>query len=138
VSGDVDVADPCDVVDARTASGDVSVDRVSTTLQVSLRPPGDVECPRHRGHDRRHERVGRRRTSWLDQPGQVTVKTVSGDIQVRVARGLVVDVDANTVSGELSHQHRPRRDWRARASDEEPVYVKAATVSGDIRIDKAW
>jgi len=135
VSGDVDVADPCDVVDVRTASGDVSVNRVSTTLKCRS-ASGDVECRSCAATTDVTSASGDVNV-MADQPGQVTVKTVSGDIQVRVARGLVVDVDANSVSGELGTNIDLDAPGSA-GSDEEPVYVKAATVSGDIRVDKAW
>ncbi|MGD0054784.1 MAG: DUF4097 family beta strand repeat-containing protein [Acidimicrobiales bacterium] len=134
VSGDVSVTNSCDTVDAHTASGDVSIDRVLKSLRCRC-ASGDVEC-----HDTAATTEVMSASGDVDltvaQPGRLEVKVVSGDIRVKVARGLVVDVNANTISGELS-SNIDFGDYDG-GDDEEQVFVKATTVSGDIRIDKTW
>lgn len=77
-----------------------------------------------------------RRAARRLSPGQLVVKAVSGDIHVRVARGLGVDVNGNTVSGDMGTEIDLSGSGDPR-DDEELVYIKISTVSGDIRIGKA-
>jgi hypothetical protein len=55
---------------------------------------------------------------------------------VRVARGLAVDVNGNTVSGDMGTNIDLDASGDAKSAEEQ-VYIKISTVSGDIRIDKA-
>jgi DUF4097 and DUF4098 domain-containing protein YvlB len=70
-----------------------------------------------------------------EQAGEVVVKAVSGDVHVRVARGLAVDVNGNTVSGDMGTNIDLDASGDAK-SDEELFYSKISTVPGDLRIDK--
>jgi DUF4097 and DUF4098 domain-containing protein YvlB len=133
VSGDVDVTDPCDTLDVRTTSGDVNVGGVRRTLKCRS-ASGDVACLSAATATELTSASGDVDLA-ISQPGQLVIKAVSGDVHVRVARGLVVDVNANSVSGELGSNI----DFDKTSDlpgDEVQVYVKVTTVSGDIRIDK--
>ena len=55
---------------------------------------------------------------------------------VTVTRGLAVDVNGNTVSGDMGTDIDLSGSGDSR-DDEELIYIKISTVSGDIRIEKA-
>ena len=55
---------------------------------------------------------------------------------VTVTRGLAVDVNGNTVSGDMGTDIDLSGSGDAR-DDDELIYIKISTVSGDIRIEKA-
>lgn len=133
VSGDVDVTDPCDTLDVRTTSGDLNASSVRRSLKCRS-ASGDVACLSAATQTELTSASGDVDLA-INQPGQLVIKAVSGDVHVRVARGLVVDVNANSVSGDLGSNI----DFTAAddtPGDEVQVYVKVTTVSGDIRIDK--
>jgi len=134
VSGDVVAGDSCHALEVRTASGDVRTGRVRDTLSCRS-ASGDVECL---GSGAKTEIISASGDVVVtaQQPGKLVVKAVSGDVRVRVARGLAVDVNGNTVSGDLGTNID--LDSSGDASDgEEVISIKVSTVSGDIRIDKA-
>ena len=134
VSGDVVALDPCDTLEVRTASGDVRTGHVRTKLSCKS-ASGDVECLGSASSTEIISASGDVVVS-TQQPGKVVVKAVSGDVHVRVARGLAVDVNGNTVSGDMGTNIDLDASSDA-VGDEEQVYIKISTVSGDIRIDKA-
>lgn len=104
-------------VQAQTVSGDVHVSRVGgsvTTKSVS----GDVRVESIR-------------------EGKATLQSVSGDIVLGVERGTSLDVDANSVSGDLDSQVELEGEI-ARLEDGGPtLVVRGKTVSGDFRIVRA-
>ncbi len=134
VSGDVVAPDSCDALEVRTASGDVRTGHVRDNFSCRS-ASGDVACL---GSAAKTEIVSASGDVIVtaEQPGQLVVKAVSGDVHVQVARGLAVDVNGKTVSGDmgtdidLSGSGDPR-------DDEELISIKISTVSGDIRIEKA-
>jgi DUF4097 and DUF4098 domain-containing protein YvlB len=133
VSGDVAIVEPCTVLDVHTASGDVSTGPVLRSLRCRS-ASGDVECLGTATSTEIMSASGDARVT-ASQAGRVVVKVVSGDVNVKVARGLVIDIDANTLSGDLS----TNIDLDASGdlgSDEDQVFVKVTSVSGDIRVDK--
>jgi DUF4097 and DUF4098 domain-containing protein YvlB len=133
VSGDVEAYGNYDQLDAHTASGDVNVGNVANFLKCHT-ASGDVACLSAGAITDIHSASGDVNIS-VTQPGKVTVKVVSGDILVSVARGLAVDINGNTVSGELGTNIDLDGDGDG-SSEDETVSIKASTVSGDIRIDK--
>lgn len=134
VSGDVRVADPCERLEARTASGDVTTAQVHDELKVRS-ASGDVLC-RGAATKTDIQSASGDVDVAAERPGDINIKAVSGDVRVRVARGLAVDINGNSVSGDLG----TNIDLDATGdvtSDEETITIKVNTVSGDIRIDKA-
>jgi DUF4097 and DUF4098 domain-containing protein YvlB len=115
-SGDVDTGRVIDVLKCRSASGDVHCLGAATKTDIAS-ASGDVDLS-------------------VDRPGDVVVKVVSGDVHVHVARGLVVDINGNTVSGDLGTNIDLDASSDA-TNDEEVLFIKVNTVSGDIRVDKA-
>jgi DUF4097 and DUF4098 domain-containing protein YvlB len=132
VSGDVVAHDTSDALEVQTASGDVSSGHVLTTLKCRS-SSGDVVC---HGAAADTEIISASGDVVLsaDQPGSIVVRNVSGDVVVRVARGLAVDISGNSVSGSLASNIDLDADGET-PSDEELV-IKVSTVSGDIRIAK--
>jgi DUF4097 and DUF4098 domain-containing protein YvlB len=132
VSGDVEAYGNYDHLDAHSASGDVSIGHVASFLKC-ITASGDVACLGAGAITAVHSASGDVNIS-VTQAGKVTVKVVSGDILVSVARGLAVDIDGNTVSGDLGTNIDLDGEGDG-SSDDETVSIKASTVSGDIRID---
>ncbi len=134
VSGDVNESEPCDSLDVKTASGDVQTGAVRSELKCRS-ASGDVECLSAAAKTDIASASGDVNIT-VAQPGNVSVKVVSGDVHVAVARGLAIDVNATTVSGNMSSNIDLDATGDA-ASDAEEVTLKINTVSGDIRIEKA-
>jgi hypothetical protein len=133
VSGDVSARDTSDALEVQTASGDVSSGHVLTTLKCKS-SSGDVVC---HGAAVDTEIISASGDVVLsaDQPGKIVVRNVSGDVVVRVARGLAVDISGNTVSGSLASNIDLDANGDGPTDDE--VVIKVTTVSGDIRFAKA-
>jgi len=118
-SGDVRVEATGGGLMVQTASGDVSTGHLAAGCLVKT-ASGDLHVGRLTG-------------------GRAELETVTGDIDVAVARGAVVAVDAVTVSGSLSSEI----DLDAEAPDltgEDDIArleLHARTVSGDLRIERA-
>ena len=134
VSGDVRMNDSSTTLDVRTASGDVNTGRVLESLKCKS-ASGDVDCLGAAAKTEIMSASGNVVVS-ADRPGEVLVRAVSGDVKVRVARGLSVDVNGRTVSGDMGSDIDLDSSGDAK-TDEEALYIKVNTVSGDIRIDKA-
>jgi hypothetical protein len=134
VSGDVSAPDSSNHLDVKTASGDVKAGPVRDTLRCRS-ASGDVVCKGAASKTEITSASGDVELS-ADRPGEIVVKAVSGDVRVRVAQGLAVDVNGNTVSGDLGTNIDLDATGDA-SSDEEVISIKVHTVSGDIRIDKA-
>ena len=133
-SGDVETLDSCRTLDVMTASGDVSSAIVLDLLKCRS-ASGDVRCRSAASSVNITSASGDVDLSAA-RPGDVVVKVVSGDVHVGVARGLVVDVNANTVSGDLSTNIDLNATGDA-TSDEDVLFIKVSSVSGDIGVDKA-
>jgi DUF4097 and DUF4098 domain-containing protein YvlB len=118
-SGDVQVEAAGGGLIVQTASGDVSTGDLAAGCQVKT-ASGDLRVGRLSG-------------------GRADLETVTGDIDVAVARGALVAVDASTVSGSVSSE--------IVLAMEEPdptdpgelprLGLRARTVSGDLRIERA-
>ena len=116
VSGDVRFQEPIGgSLQVQTVSGDLYAVRVSSSLTVKS-VSGDVRIDSIR-------------------EGKATLQSVSGDITLAVERGTTVDVDANSVSGDLAS------DFEIGDGDGiEPgpvLVIRGKTVSGDFRLTRA-
>jgi DUF4097 and DUF4098 domain-containing protein YvlB len=116
-----------------TVSGDVRVPRLGDDLTVRT-VSGDVEAQSVQGSVSVKSVSGNVRVGSLRE-GKVTLQNVSGDVELGIASGTSIDVDAGSVSGDLSSE-LPLSD---RPSDDTSptVVIRSNTVSGDFRVFRA-
>lgn len=150
-SGDLHVAEVERDAKVRSASGDVRLETVGGRVDVTT-ASGDVEVGAvHAGGAIRSAsgdvRIGHAASRVVVQTasgdlvidsiaeGAVDLKSASGDLRIGVGRGSRLYVDARSLSGVTSSEVELEG---VDTGDEGPlVEVKAATMSGDIRIVRA-
>ena len=111
-SGGLEARSVAESIEVRTVSGDVDIQSVSGDVDIQC-VSGDV-------------------TLIIGAAINARINSVSGDVDARVTQGLLIDIDANTVSGELASEI-PLGDAHG-DSTEETLRLKVRTVSGDVRI----
>jgi putative adhesin len=114
VSGDIRIDRVGGDVRGTSVSGDIRIDDVRGKL-VLKSVSGDMRIGAVHGHE-------------------ATLQSVSGDIQLGVTSGRNVDVDANTVSGDLSSDVALAGDAGDFHNGEPTLVVRGKTVSGDFRL----
>lgn len=94
---------------------------------------GDVEVA-HAAHQNTLKSTAGDIEVTVTQPATVHAKTTAGDIEVTIARGYVTDVNASTLSGEISSDIQ----FGGTGTSDEPVTVmlELTTLSGDIQIKR--
>jgi hypothetical protein len=132
-SGNVSVADEVGVLEMKTASGDVTTATVRESL-ICHSASGDVRCDGAGTKTKIRTASGSVRLA-VDVPSDISVRTVSGNVAVTVARGLEVDVDATSISGRLSSTMP--LDGSSEGSPQDAVSISARTVSGDVKVSSA-
>jgi len=115
-SGSLSVEGVAGPVEAKSASGDVRIGEVSGDLSVQT-VSGDVSLT-------------------LSSPAKTKVNSVSGDVEVEVRRGLLLELDANTISGELSSEIA-LDGAQGSGATESALQLKVRTVSGDVKVRRA-
>ena len=117
VSGDVYLDDVAGNFEANSVSGDIRADAVGGTVKTKS-VSGDVRIGAARGRE-------------------ATLQSVSGDIVVGVASGTNLDVDANSVSGDLDSEVPLGSDAGSALGDGPTLVVRGKTVSGDFKVVRA-
>jgi DUF4097 and DUF4098 domain-containing protein YvlB len=117
----------------KTASGDVTTATVRESLTCHS-ASGNVRCDGAGTSTKIRTASGNIHLS-VDVPSEISVRTVSGNVAVSVARGLEVDVDATSVSGQLTSTMP--LDGTAGGSSKDAVSISAKTVSGDVKVSSA-
>lgn len=119
----------------KTVSGDVRVDRVGGELRVHS-VSGDVSVASVGGSIESRSVSGDVRFESVRE-GTVTVQSISGDIEVGIAPGTNLDVDAGSVSGDLSSEVPLGSEPGTEPGDGPTLVLRGKTVSGDFKVFRA-
>lgn len=112
-SGDVRIGNVDDDCSVATASGDIEVGTITGSLDLKT-ASGNVVVRRYEGEN-------------------LTAKSVSGKLDLRIAAGRRADLDIRTLSGKVDLPSS-RRDGPEPTGE---VFIRAKSVSGNIKIDRA-
>jgi hypothetical protein len=119
----------------KTVSGDARLAHVGGSLQMQS-VSGDLRVQTVAGSLTAKSVSGDVRAESLRE-GEATMQSVSGDIHLGVAEGTNVDVDANSVSGDLSSDVPLGADPTGVHTDGPTLVVRGKTVSGDFKLVRA-
>ena len=115
-AGDIDIAATATTIQCRTTAGDIEVNGAPADELILITTAGDIEV------------------AVVGQPATVHAKTTAGDIEISIARGFVTDVNASTLSGEITSDIQ----FGGTNNSDEPVTVtlELTSLSGDIQIKR--
>ncbi len=132
-SGDVSLDKVSGDANVNLASGDVSVNEVEGPVSVKT-ASGDISVLRAIKDCKLHSVSG---DLYVVIAGalEANLKTVSGDIQVKIEPGYTIAVNATTMSGDLHSDID--LDGNAGTSSAGTVTLEASTLSGDVTIQRA-
>jgi DUF4097 and DUF4098 domain-containing protein YvlB len=135
-SGDLRADHVDGILRTHSASGDLSVDHVSGALSVQC-VSGDVEVGRA-DRDVTIQSVSGDVTIERLSSGRTSVHSVSGDVDLGVARGLQLHLDLSSLSGSARTELDVDGDTGGMAPPASVALdINARTVSGDIRVRRS-
>jgi DUF4097 and DUF4098 domain-containing protein YvlB len=115
VSGDVEVGSAGDQMDVRVTSGDIRLGDVAGDITAAV-VSGNVQV-------------------LSVSEGSTQIRSVSGKIEVGIARGATLGVDAESISGSV-HSDIPLEDGPGPGGADPRVSLTLRTVSGDLLITR--
>ena len=126
-SGDVSVGVVSGDLSCVSASGDFRADTVTGELSVST-ASGDISVGEAAGRTVAKSASGDTRIGRFSGPG-LNVKSMSGDVVIGLAPGMLIDADIKTVSGSLRNDVAPSDGEATRHAT-----LRIKTMSGDITL----
>ncbi len=133
-AGDIDIAATATTIQCRTTAGDIDVHGAPADELVLTTTAGDIEVAQAATQTRLQSTAGDIEVAVVRQPATVHAKTTAGDIEISIARGFVTDVNASTLSGEITSAIQ----FGSTNNSDEPVTVtlELTSLSGDIEIKR--
>lgn len=119
----------------KTVSGDVQLERVGGDLRART-VSGDLDAGPVGGSVEAKSVSGNIRLASL-RSGRASFTSVSGDVEIGIARGSFLDVDAGSVSGDLSSEVPLGSEPSALDGEGPTVVLRGKTVSGDVTVFRA-
>ena len=115
VSGDIEVDQTLATLEVGSVSGDVTITRNPETICVVKTVSGDILTHTYSACDYK-------------------LKSISGDIKVHVAPNLSVEVDGNSVSGDLNSEISLDETSSESTVTDKVVKITTSTISGDFNL----
>jgi len=132
-AGDIDIDATATTIHCHTTAGDIDVHGAAAQELTLTTTAGDIAVA-HAAHQNKFQSTAGDIEVAVGQPATVHAKTTAGDIEVTIARGFMTDVNASTLSGEISSDIQ----FGGTGTSDEPVTVmlELTTLSGDIQIKR--
>ena len=133
-AGDIDIHATATTIQCRTTAGDIEVHGAPADELTLTTTAGDIEVAQAATQTMLQSTAGDIEVAVVGQPATVHAKTTAGDIEINIARGFVTDVNASTLSGEITSDIQ----FGSTHNSDEPVTVilELTSLSGDIEIKR--
>ena len=118
----------------KTVSGDVRLERIGGSFRCQS-VSGDVAVA-WVGHEVETKTVSGDLRLGSVREGDAAFTSVSGDVEIGIAPGSFLDIDAGSVSGDLRSEV-PLADEPEGSGDGPTVVLRGKTVSGDVKVFRA-
>lgn len=119
----------------KTVSGDIEVTQELANIEIGS-ISGDVTISQNPSGDCTVKSVSGDITSHTFSGCEYILKSISGDIEVSVAPNLNVEVDGNSVSGDLNSEISLEENKDAPSNNNKVVKITTSTVSGNFNLTR--